>query len=867
MIRHIQRMLTRVASLFRRKALDRYEQNERPGLSRVARGLDALHSISRDLAHAARSLAKDRGFTLVCVISLGIGMGALVALATFTRAITAPARGINTSGLTELLVLPLGPLRAKAGTWALEQWSYPDYQALRDAETGMAITGWTLDSSQAGEQTPDDAAPHRVATLYVSANYFSTLGVSLARGPGFDPAIDDAPSAEPRVVLSDDFWRSRMAADPDIIGKSVTIDGVPHMVVGIAPDDFRGHFHFFQAPGSLLFIPLERHPRLRANPNLRDDRTVDWVRIHGQLDAGVDITRANGLVSATVTGLARRYPASNEFKAATVEPYISLGAAGRPESRRAISIMLGLAGTVLVIVCLNISGMMLVRGANRERELSIRAALGAGRRRLMRHLFFEAVLLAFVAGALAAFVLFGIPAVIGWYMGAPVPQEIDLDATGIAISSGLCLLVSVLFGLLPAVRFSRPNLIHALKEETGGGGRHTIRVHRVAAMVQIGIAIPFLVLSGVMLDRVRTAELGFQTDGLAAARLPARVGPEREAGFSIRKVRDNLRQASGVRSVAVAEGMPVDFDYRVFRVAGTNDGEFVSAHVTRVGEDFLETIGAPLLRGRTITVEDRIMAAPVAVISEPLARQLFPATEPIGQRVTVTLEESREQEFTIVGVSADFATSQLTTGRQQILLPLPEALAPTVFLIARGAPGDEPKLRAALETALRELGVEALPGVAFPGIVTGQDLVEKSMGDLISESTAVGLVGGVVLVLAALGIVGVVGFMVATRTRELAVRMALGATRLRVFGLMLSDVVKLVIPGVAGGLILAAVLVRTMEDVMGTPLTLGPTPLGVMEPVIYVLASAIAVSVALLAGLPAARRATSVQPMVAMRSE
>ena len=819
---------------------------------------------------------------LVCVISLGIGMGAFVALVTFTRMITSPARGIDTNGLTELLVLPLGPLRAKAGEWALERWSYPDYQALRDADIGMAITGWTRESSQFGGQTPDEkSAPPRVATLYVSANYFSTFGVSLARGRGFDAAIDDAPSAEPRVVMSHDFWQSRVAGDPEIIGKSVTIDGVPHTVVGIAPADFRGHFHFFEAPGSVLFIPLERHPRLRANPNLRDDRTVDWVRIHGRLDPGVDIKRANTLVSAAVAGLAQRYPASNEFKAATVEPYYSQGAAGWPEGRRVISVMFSLAGAVLLIVCLNISGMMLVRGANRERELSIRAALGAGRRRLIQHLFFEAVLIAFAGGALSAFVLFGIPALVGWYIGAPVPEEIDLDAVGVAISSGLCLLVSVLFGLMPAVRFSRPNLIRALKEDAGGGGRHTIRVHRVAAMVQIGIAVPFLVLSGVMLDRVRTAEFGFPTDGLAAARLPAPVGPEREAGFSIRRVRDNLQQASGVRSVALAEGMPIDFDYRLFRVGRKDGAEFVTAQVTRVGENFLETIGAPLLRGRTITLEDRIMAAPVAVISEPLAKQLFPATEPIGERVTLTLEdalvlvrparslneESREQEFTIVGVSADFATSQLTTERPQILLPLPEALAPTVHLIARGAPGDEPKLKAALESSLRELGVEALPGVSFAGIVTGKDLVQKSLGDLISESIGVAFAGGVVLILAALGIVGVVGFMVATRTREIAVRMALGCTRLRVFGLMLSDIVKLVIPGVAGGLLLASVLIRTMEDVMGTPLTLGPTPLGVMEPLIYALASTIAVSVALLAGLPAARRATSVQPMVAMRSE
>jgi hypothetical protein len=314
--------------------------------------------------------------------------------------------------------------------------------------------------------------------------------------------------------------------------------------------------------------------------------------------------------------------------------------------------------------------------------------------------------------------------------------------------------------------------------------------------------------------------------------------------------------------------MPIDFDYREFRVASTSGEQFATAHVTRVGENFLETVGAKLLKGRTITAEDRLGAANVAVISQPLADLIFPGTEPIGERVTVMVEESREEEFTIVGVTADFASSQLTTMRSQVLLPLPEALPPTVHLIARGAPGDEPKLRSALEIALRELGVEPLRGKgALPGIATGPDMVEKSEGDLIAEGTAVGVAGGLVLILAALGIIGVVGFMVATRTREIAVRMALGSTRLRVFRLMLWDTVKLVIPGVVGGLLIAAVLIRTMENVMGTPLTLGPQPLGVMEPLIYAGASAIAIAVALLAGLPAATRATSVQPMVAIKAE
>ena len=285
MIRHIQRLLTRVASLFSRKALDRGMNRTSAPDCRASRAvwMRSIRSAATWLMPHGRS--PRTGGSRWSASSRSVSAWARWSRSRPSLARSRRRRASSTpNGLTELLVLPLGPLRAKAGVWALEQWSYPDYQALRDTDTGMAITGWIRESSQSGEQTPDEAAPPRVTTLYVSANYFSTFGVSLARGPGFDPAIDDAPSAEPRVVLSDDFWRSRVASDPDIVGKSVTIDGVPHTVVGITPDDFRGHFHFFQAPGSLLFIPLERHPRLRANPNLRDDRTVDWVRIHGRLD-------------------------------------------------------------------------------------------------------------------------------------------------------------------------------------------------------------------------------------------------------------------------------------------------------------------------------------------------------------------------------------------------------------------------------------------------------------------------------------------------------------------------------------------------------------------------------------------------------
>jgi hypothetical protein len=329
------------------------------------------------------------------------------------------------------------------------------------------------------------------------------------------------------------------------------------------------------------------------------------------------------------------------------------------------------------------------------------------------------------------------------------------------------------------------------------------------------------------------------------------------AGFFLRSIRDNLKQADGVQSVTMADGMPVDSERRNVRVArsrASGDGtEFVNAHVTHVAEGYLDTIGARLLQGRSITAEDRAGAALVAVISEPLAIQLFPDSDAVGERLKFALEGNREQEFTIVGVSADFATSQLTTQRPQMLLPLPEEPTSRVFLIARGAAGDEAKLTSAFLNAIREVDPNLVP----TRIVTGKELEESSIVDLIAESAAAGGTGAVVLVLAALGVSGVVGFMVATRTREMAVRIALGATRPRVLGLMLRDVVKLVMPGVFFGLLVTPVLIRAFMW----------SEFAIVEPLVYAVAVAIAVCVALLAGLPSARRAASVQPMVAMRSE
>jgi len=421
-------------------------------------------------------------------------------------------------------------------------------------------------------------------------------------------------------------------------------------------------------------------------------------------------------------------------------------------------------------------------------------------------------------------------------------------------------------------------IISSLKDDAGGGGLRVGRAHRVTAAMQVAIAVPLLVMSGQSLDRVRataTAPLGFDSDILYAAPLKLDGLTIENAGFQIRRLSDTLAQAGGVNSVTVADGLPLDFRGRMERVSLQVDANIaprpVSVQVTRVGHGYLDTMGIPLVRGRSFTVDDRVGADLVTVISKPLADRLAPNADVIGKRLTFGTDEATRQTLTIVGVTADFPTAQMSAWREQLLLPLAHhpgvrrdsvavvddmSSAPHVLLIARSAAGEQPKkLTTALENVVRELDPDFQPS----GIVTGMELRQNSMNDFLTQSAVAGGAGGVILLLAALGIYGVVGLMVATRTREIAVRAALGASRRRVLGMVIFDVVKLVLPGVGVGVVLTVALNRLNSENMGIALS-------GLEPLAYVAGAAIAVLVAIIASLAPARRAASVQPMVAMRS-
>jgi putative ABC transport system permease protein len=805
--------------------------------------------IWRDLVYASRSLAKARAFTFVCVVSLGIGMAPVIAIPYVSRLTTLTPPGVN---------------------------------------TGMTLIGWVGAQSDIRSQATG-GSKIRASTMFVPANYFKTLGVALARGAGFDASADDPLRAEPVVILSYQFWQNRLSADPDIVGKTLTMDGIPHVVVGVAPDQFGGHIGFTAWD---LFVPLERHPRLLARTgagpagdveNFRDDRSKEWLNIHGRLAPGVSVQQASAAVAAITARLAKAYPATNEFKAGIAAAYDPLGTLVRSNIWRIQALGYTLTGMVLLVVSLNISGMMQVRGATRERELSIRQAIGASRARLAQYLLSEAIVLACAGGVLASLVLFNGPSLLSWLTGNVIPAQLQealrVNLPMVAVIFGICLLTSLIFGWLPAIRFSRPVIISSLKDDAGGGGGMRVgRVHRWTAALQVAIAVPLIVMSGQSLDRMRataTHDLGFASDLLYAVPLKLDGLAIDEAGFQTRKASDTLAHASGVASVTVADGLPLDFRGRntfvSLKVDANTAPRPVAVQVTRVGDDYLKTLGIPLLRGRGFTVDDGAGAEPVTIVSKPLADRLVPGGDVIGKTLMFGENPKTHQALTIVGVTADFPTAQMSTTREQLLLPLAQhpgvnwnsvavsddmSGAAHVMLVARSAPGEPAKkLTTALEHIARDLDPEFQPAA----IVTGVGLREFSMNDFLTQSAVAAVAGGVILLLAALGIYGVIGLMVATRTREIAVRAALGATRWRVLVMIIRDVVKLVLPGTIVGVVLTVVLNRLNAENMGISLSNA-------EPIAYVVGPAIAVLVAVLASLAPARRAASVPPMVAMRS-
>jgi predicted permease len=804
--------------------------------------------IWKDVKEATRSLARAWAFALVCLASLAIGLGINLAIVTLLWISLSPPPGVEVDGALDVVV-------TTRGLNLDEPWSFPDFEDVKRADTGMEVTGWVVGLRSL--RTEDGADDERVSAMYVSANYFQTLGMGIAPGRAFVPEEDDV-VGEPPVVVSFDMWENRLGADPQVVGRSLILNRTVHRVIGVTPRGFSGH-----AAGQDVdaWIPLWEHPRLNPGSDFRYDRSASWLQVLGRLEEGVESVQVNGALGAVMGGLAEAHPETNEIRGAQAIQYTKQGR-GDEDWWIIKKIFLAMEVMALLIVSLNVAGMVLVRSATRERELALRMALGSSRLRLVRYLMTESALLAIIGGLLSLTVGWGSLRLLAWRIGQPFPGGLTLTLA--AQSLAWSLVMMILIGLSPALKFSRPEILRALKDDGGVGGRRSSRIHRIATSLQAGVALPLLVITGMVLQSSQLldeGDYGFQPHGLIVSTLDlAGEGyADEEVAPFMRRLRESVAALPGVESVSVADAVPLDYGRRDHRVSRA--GEFEAARIpiqgTRATEGYFETIGTPILSGRGFQSGDVAGSEAVAVITESLAERLWPNQGALGQRASFSFDRRNYTDLTVVGIIGDVVGSSHESASANIFVSQWQNPTQRTNLVVRASSED-----AALLSAVRGAILELDDDLTQPQVVTSQTLMDGQKGGIHDLSLFFGGISALMLFLAAIGVYGVVDFAVTNRTREIGVRMAVGASRSRVLILVLMDGVKLAIPGIAGGSLLAVVIsqiiLASMYDYFGRTAVVW-TVLG--------LSVGAALGVVLLASSIPARRATGVHPIEALKGD
>jgi putative ABC transport system permease protein len=812
--------------------------------------------IGLDVRLALRGLQRSKGFTAIAVFSLALGLGVNTALFTLFHATWMESvPGVN--GADRIVEL----LSTGQGSEA-QEWAYPDFLDVRSAYTPIdPLVGW---KERDGSLTKDDSS-ERVRVTYVSPGYFQTLGVVPAQGRGFLPAEDVAPGQHPVAVVSHDLWQNRFGGDEDLVGTTVILNRIAHTVVGIAPEEFRGHRALH--PGTDLWAPLMQHPLAADAERFLRERDMRWVNVLGRLRDGAGVDEANAALRTVFARLAEEYPDTHQERGARALPFGPIPAMGRSDSLLGTAALFVLVGLVLLIICGNVAGMVLARSATRGREIAVRVALGSGRWRLIRHLMIEALVLALAGGALGMLTAFWVTdAIRATSIGAELPAGVDFRPNGTILAFSLLTMLSttLVIGLFPALRFSRPEIISSLKDASGGGGRRVGRVHRLAASAQAGVALALLVTCGLFvrsLGAMEQRDLGFESHDLLVTRIDvSQEGYEtpEEAQIFLDRLKEAVSAVPGVASVSIADGIPLDLVGNFTGVSRADqaegEGERVTVEFTRASEGYFRTIGTPVLRGRGFEPSDGPSSEPVVVITQSLAERLWPGEEALGRQARFPLVQAESRAYTVIGVVPNVASSTATRDIPHIFIARRQTFYPRSMVVIRGGT-DTSTLARSIQTAI--LNVD--PTLPIAEVISSESLVYRSTsGQRMIASTAGGF-GLLALVLSAIGVYGVVAFAVANRTREIGLRMALGATRVGVLRGVLADAVRLAVPGLLVGALLAAVMaVIAQSELMG----LSPT-----DPVSFGAAAAVLFLIVLLASLVPARRASKVDPMDALRYE
>jgi predicted permease len=803
----------------------------------------------RDIRFALRALRRAPAFTAAAILTIAIGVGANGAIFSVTDAAL-------------LRPLPYREPNALVDIWGTSPTSsigksdvsYPnflDWQQRSTAFVGLAAYNSNSMVLQHGD------APRVLLVGKTSANFFDVLGIRPAHGRFFAEG-DDAVGAARVVVLTHGIWTREFGRDAAIVGRAITLDGAPYTVVGVLPPEFR----FTSVGAAELFVPLDRPA------SVRNDRGASWLNVVGRVAPTVTLDRGRRDLAAVARDLAREYPATNAGTGILVTP---LREAETGAVRPILLLLSGAAGLVLLVALANVANLLLVRGMARRKEFGIRAALGAGRGRMLRQLLTENVLLATLGGALGVAVAsFGVRALL-----AAIPPErlalmpyladVSVDGRVMAYMLAVSLLAGVVFGIVAALRAVGQRLYDGMQRgargsSDGAGGRW--RDALIAAELAVSVVlVACTALLGKSLVHVLSVDPGFRAERVYTASVPlSRVGyatPAARLEFFTR-LEERVRVLPGVASVGLTTKLPLDFGNAApYRVAGRPEpqpGRAPTASIRTVTPAYFRTLGIRLLRGDVFDARRDSAAPRAVVVNETLARRAFGGEDPIGRLVYPGDDPA---PWTIVGVVGDVAIGKL---EDQIppTIYFPFARRPeAVMRLAARTRGEGDGFEASLRRVVRELD---------PQLALSQ---ERSMESLVTESPSVfvrrfpllliSAFAATALVLAVVGTYGVISYTVAQRGRELGIRLALGASQRSVVTLVMRRVVALAAVGIGVGLVGAAALSRLAQALL----------FGVRadDPSSYAMAAGVlAIAAALAAAVPA-RRAARVDPALALRSE
>jgi putative ABC transport system permease protein len=820
-----------------------------------------------DLKFAFRQLLRNPGFTAIAVLTLALGIGANTAIFSVVNGVllrplpfpeherlmtlweSSPAQGIDQQ--------PVSPP------------NFADWRAQSGAFEEMAF--WT-GPTDFNLVTQDGS--EKVRATYPSSSLFRVLRVEPQLGRGFI-AEEDQPRGPQTAVISHKLWQDHFGGDPQVLGRALTVDTYgrrTYTIVGVMPPGFQ--------------FPEDTDLWLAAGWNglPQDRRGGHWLNTLARLKPDVPLAQARAEMNRIQARIAREY--SGERVGAEVSVVALLRQTVGRSTRTALLVLWGVVAGVLLIACTNVANLMLARAALRQKEIALRLALGAGRRRVMQQLLTESVLLASLGGAVGT--LFGYWGVKVFVAASPANitrlAQVSVDATALCFTLGAAVLTGVLFGMAPAWQCSRPDLNEALKEgsRAASGGVSAGRTRSSLVVAEVALATVLLVGAGLMLqsfakllatDRgfraghVLTAELDFSVSGFSTWVRPTDTRPQ----VRLKELLERIRQLPGVQSAGAAYRFlrrdnypPVNSPFAIFGRPPVPEGERPTAEHNAISPGYLRALGVPLLRGRDFTDSDTLDAPGVALVNQSFARRFFPNEEPLGQHITAVSSPGPLDAKDVYGVPVWYEIVGVL-GDVKSLSPQPEA-APEIYRSYWQWPMQSPKLfiratgdMSAVAAAIRRETKSVIPSLPAPKIRLLAEHVSESMAQPRSQAGLLTLFGALALLLAACGIYGVLAYTVTQRRREIGVRMALGAQRRDVLSLVIGQGVKLVLIGAVLGIVAALALTRVIQSLL-----YGVKP---TDPPTFTAVLLLLVGVALFACWLPARHAANVDPMEALRYE